>query len=94
VENGNDLAERKCYHDQGGYMHDCKGDVEILVRVRLKGVTAQFNSNYRSGKEVLEDEAVDIFLNDFPENWEVDVRDVFVTGYEQTPQEREVERED
>lgn len=39
-------------------MHDCKGDAEITLKIRMLGVKGQFNSNYIGGIEFLEDEAV------------------------------------
>lgn len=74
-------------------MHDCKGDAEVTMRVRLK-VSAQFNSNYRSGIEVLEDEACDTVISLLPQEFGVEILDVTVTNYELTDAEREVEDED
>ena len=34
----NDFAERKCYHDKEGTMEECVGDVEVTVKVVVRGV--------------------------------------------------------
>ena len=75
-------------------MHDCKGDAEITLKVRIKGLMSQFNSNYKSGIEVLEDEACDVLINLLPHDFKVEVIDVEITNYEHTTAEREVENED
>jgi hypothetical protein len=73
-------------------VHDCAGDAEITVRLKLK-VKAQFNTNYRSGIEVLEDEAVEEMIALLPRSFGVEVLDVSITNYEHKTAEREVEDE-
>jgi len=75
-------------------MHDCKADVELTVKVRIQGVRAQFNGNYKGGNEVMEDAGVEEFLSVIPTAWGVEVLDVNVENYEHTQAEREVEHED
>lgn len=74
-------------------MHDCNGDAEVTIRVKIKGLKAQFNSNYKSGIEVLEDEACDTVISLLPQEFQVEVLDVAVTNYELTDAEREVEHD-
>lgn len=74
-------------------MHECKGDAEITLKIMIKGLTSQFNSNYKSGIEVLEDEVCDTVINLLPQEFHVEVLDVDVTNYELTDQEREVEHD-
>ena len=74
-------------------MHDCQGMAEVTVRVKLR-VKAQFNSNYRSGIEVLEDEACDEVMALLPVDLKADVLDVTIFNYEHKTAEREVEDED
>lgn len=74
-------------------MHDCKGDAEITLKIRIKGLRSQFNSNYKSGIEVLEDEACDTVINLLPQEFQVEVLDVDIKNYELTDQEREVEHD-
>lgn len=62
--------------------------------LHLPKVTSQFNSNYRSGIEVLEDEAVEEFLTFLPKEWGVDIRDVEILDYQLKDKEREAENED
>jgi len=75
-------------------MHDCKGDAEVTLRIKIKNLKAQFNSNYRSGIEVLEDEACDTIIGLLPQEFGVEVLDVAITNYEHKTAEREVENED
>lgn len=74
-------------------MHDCKGDAEIMLKIRINGLRSQFNSNYKSGIEVLEDEACDTVINLLPQEFQVEVLDVDIKNYELTDQEREVEHD-
>ena len=74
-------------------MHDCQGMAEVTLKVRFR-VKAQFNSNYRSGIEVLEQEAEDELFAILPSGLEPKVLDVSITDYEHKDSEREVENED
>ena len=74
-------------------MHDCKGDAEVTLKVRIKGLMSQFNSNYKSGIEVLEDEAENEVVHLLPADWKVEVLDVDIKNYELTDAEREVEHD-
>ena len=73
-------------------MHDCKGWAEVTLKVRLK-VSAQFNSNYRSGLEVLEDEAEGELLSLLPTDLDVEVVDIEIKNYQLLDAEREVEND-
>jgi hypothetical protein len=75
-------------------VHDCQGDAEITLKIKIKRLKGQFNSNYRSGIEVLEDEACDAVINLLPQDFEVEVLDVAVSNYEHQTAEREVDNED
>jgi hypothetical protein len=75
-------------------MHDCKGDAEVTMRIRIIGLKAQFNSNYKGGIEVLEDEVCDTIIGLLPQEFGVEVLDVAITNYEHKCSEREVENED
>ena len=81
------IIERKCSHDRGVSMTRCKGEVEVTVRFMIK-VTGEFNGNYKSGREVLEqiahDEAVDLMPRKCGElEIEVDCGDYEVLGEEE-----------
>ena len=73
-------------------MHDCKGWAEVTLKVRLK-VSAQFNSNYRSGLEVLEQEAEDEVISLIPVEFEAEILDVTIRDYKLLDAEREVEND-
>jgi hypothetical protein len=74
-------------------MHDCKGYATVKLVVRFP-VSGQFNINYKSGVEVLEDEACDELIGFLPQEYNVEVEDVTITNYEHSTAEREVDRED
>jgi hypothetical protein len=74
-------------------MHDCRGGATILVSIFIPKVTGQFNSNYKSGIEVLEDCAVDELLTLLPQEFGVDVRDVTIEDYQLMDAEKEVDNE-
>ena len=74
-------------------MHDCQGMADVTVKVKLR-VKVQVNFNYRSGIEVLEDEACDEIMALLPVDLKADVLDVNITNYEHKTAEREVEDED
>ena len=75
-------------------MHECRGKAEVVIRIKGLRVGAQFNSNYKSGVEVLEDEACSEVLSLLPNDVRVEIEDVIVTDYQLLDAEREVEHED
>ena len=75
-------------------MHDCQGMADVTVRIRIPKVTAQFNSNYKSGIEVLEDEAVEEIIQMLPQEYKIEVEDVVISDYQLLDAERGVENED
>jgi uncharacterized protein YeeX (DUF496 family) len=74
-------------------MHDCQGTADVVVRIRIPVVRAQFNSNYKSGIEVLEDEAVEEIVQLLPQDYKVEVEDVVISDYELKDAEREYEND-
>lgn len=74
-------------------MHECEGMATITVEIRIPKVRSQFNSNYRSGIEVVEDAAVEELLTVIPKEWGVEVKDVVISDYQHSSQEREVEHD-
>lgn len=73
-------------------MHECKGMAKIKLTIKFP-ISGQFNSNYKSGIEVLEDAAVEGLLTFLPQDFKVEIEDVEISGYEHTTQEREVEND-
>jgi len=73
-------------------MKDCKGTAEVMIRIKLS-VSAQVNTRYADGRDVLSKEAEDCMYDMIPKDIDMEVVDVRITNYEQTSSEREAEDE-
>lgn len=74
-------------------MHECKGSARLVVVIKVPKVESQFNSNYKSGIEVLEDAVAQEFVGMLPAEWLVEFEDIEITNYEHKQAEREVEND-
>jgi hypothetical protein len=62
-------------------MHECRGKATIKLEVVLP-IRGQFNGNYRSGEEELEDQSVEALLSYLPTDLAVEIIDVQISDYE------------
>jgi hypothetical protein len=62
-------------------MHEFKGKAVIKLTVEVP-VQGQFNSNYRSGEEELEEQAMQDLMMYLPNEYKVDVLSVDTKSYE------------
>jgi hypothetical protein len=72
-------------------MHECKGIATITLKIVRVPISGQFNSNYKGGIEVLEEEAQEMVASLLPSDFELEFLDVTISDYEHKTLEREVE---
>lgn len=72
-------------------MHECKGLATITLKLVRVPICGQFNSNYKGGIEILEEEAQEMVMSLLPSDFNVEIVDVEIDNYEHKTLEREVD---